>query len=193
MRGVNWCRFLFRNKRKAVQPKKIKMEETYYVHNAGMVLLWPYLGTLFERAGLMRNSEFSDNEARQQAVLLLEFIASEDENPADDKLLFNKLLCGYPLDAPITVSLQMDENLEQLCSGLLEAIISSWAILGNTTINGLRESFLLREGKLNVNEENTELMVDPRAYDMLLDQLPWSLSPVKLSWMQQNLIVYWRR
>lgn len=193
MRGVNWCRFLFRKKRKVVRTKKLKMEETYYVHNAGMVLLWPYLGTLFERAGLMRNSEFSDNEARQQAVLLLEFIASEDENPADDKLLFNKLLCGYPLDAPITVSLQMDENLEQLCSGLLEAIISSWAILGNTTINGLRESFLLREGKLNVNEENTELMVDPRAYDMLLDQLPWSLSPVKLSWMQQNLIVYWRR
>ncbi|MCB0652889.1 MAG: hypothetical protein KDC85_16545 [Saprospiraceae bacterium] len=168
------------------------MEENYYVHNAGMVLLWPYLGMLFERAGLTSNGEFPDNEARQQAVLLLEFIVSEDENPGDDKLLFNKFLCGYPLDAPITVSLQMDENLEQLCSGLLEAVISSWTILGNTSITGLRETFLLREGILNFNEDNTDLRVTIKPYDILLDQLPWSLSPVKLSWIQQNLIVYWR-
>jgi hypothetical protein len=36
------------------------------------------------------------------------------------------------------------------------------------------------------------LKVQPRAFDMLLDRLPWGFSIIKLPWMQGVLHVEWR-
>ena len=36
------------------------------------------------------------------------------------------------------------------------------------------------------------LLVEPRAFDMLLDQLPWSFSMIKHPWMDRVVYVDWR-
>ena len=43
-----------------------------------------------------------------------------------------------------------------------------------------------------LEEDRITLTVEPRAFDMLLDQRPWSISIVKLPWMPLPLYVTWR-
>jgi len=37
------------------------------------------------------------------------------------------------------------------------------------------------------------LIVEAKAYDVLLDTLPWRISTIQLSWMTGMLAVQWRR
>jgi len=41
-------------------------------------------------------------------------------------------------------------------------------------------------------ENDWTLTVEPAAFDILITALPWSLSPVRLSWMLGTLTVVWR-
>jgi hypothetical protein len=77
---------------------------------------------------------------------------------------------------------------------LLHALITNWEKLRNTSVDGLRQSFLLREGRLLRKESDGSwsLTVSTKAYDMLLDSLPWRFSTVRLPWMQTVLHVKWR-
>jgi hypothetical protein len=71
-------------------------------------------------------------------------------------------------------------------------MIQHWKILGSTSVAGLRETFLQREGQLTRRDDHWQLLVEPRPFDMLLDQLPWGYSTVKFPWMQQVMHVDWR-
>jgi hypothetical protein len=74
---------------------------------------------------------------------------------------------------------------------LLNAVIMNWSILKNTSIDGLRTTFLQREGKLVIDGDRYKLVVQRESYDVLLQHLPWNISMVKLPWMQQLLTVEW--
>jgi len=58
----------------------------------------------------------------------------------------------------------------------------------------LRQSFLMREGRLLRRESDDawSLTVSTKAYDLLLDSLPWRFSTIRLPWMQTVLHVKWR-
>ena len=71
-------------------------------------------------------------------------------------------------------------------------MIANWKVLGNTSVAGLRESFLQRGGSLKRHDEAWRLQVEPRAFDMLLDQLPWGYSTIKHPWMERVIHVDWR-
>jgi hypothetical protein len=79
-----------------------------------------------------------------------------------------------------------------MVEGLLSSLIAQWSILGRTSIAGLRESFLQREGALEETDESWRLRVEPRSFDMLLDRIPWGFNPLKLPWMAKVLHVEWR-
>jgi hypothetical protein len=74
---------------------------------------------------------------------------------------------------------------------MLLALIEHWSVLKNTSIDGLRESFLKRSGKLSIENNNWLLQIEQRPYDMLLQQLPWGISMIKLPWMKKLLITEW--
>lgn len=167
------------------------MNESLVIQNAGLVILWPYFNVLFERAGLMEESKFIDDKAQQKAVLLLEYLAAESESPEEHQLVFNKILCNYPIEKPIDVTLEITEDLQSLCQGLLEAAVNHWEILGETSIDAFRESFLIREGSLEETQEYWRLKVANKSYDVLMRQLPWGISLVNLSWMDKNIEVAW--
>lgn len=75
---------------------------------------------------------------------------------------------------------------------MLQAVISHWNALGGTSVQGLRETFLQREGRLQRDEDAWRLRVAPRPFDMLLDRLPWGYATLKLPWMKEVLHVDWR-
>ncbi|MFZ5839180.1 MAG: contractile injection system tape measure protein, partial [Pseudomonadota bacterium] len=79
-----------------------------------------------------------------------------------------------------------------IIDGLLNAIISHWNSLGSTSIEGLRTTFIQREGQLLDEEKQWQLSVIPGAFDMLLDQIPWSFQTIKFPWMDKPLFVTWR-
>jgi hypothetical protein len=82
------------------------------------------------------------------------------------------------------------EEIEQI-DALLQSVIEHWAVLKNTSPEGLRESFLQREGRLVFQNDQWELTVQKQAHDILLDYLPWNISMVRLLWMPYPLIVKW--
>ena len=75
---------------------------------------------------------------------------------------------------------------------MLQAVIEQWTVLKNTSVEGLREGFLQRKGKLFSKNDNLHLQAETNSIDVLLDQLPWNLSMIKLPWMKRILRLEWR-
>jgi hypothetical protein len=66
-------------------------------------------------------------------------------------------------------------------------------VLRNTSPDGLRGTFLIRSGKLCLRDGGDwSLQVESNSFDILLDQLPWGISMIKLPWMEKMLWVEWR-
>lgn len=70
-------------------------------------------------------------------------------------------------------------------------MISYWPAIGNTSVNGFRGNWLVRDGLLTELEDKWELTVEKRAYDVLIHQSPFSFSIIKLPWMEKPLHVTW--
>lgn len=165
-----------------------------FVDNAGLVLLWPYLPRLFTMLDLLDDNGFRHTETQLRAVHLTLFLVSGDHTAPEHVLPLNKLLCGLDLSHPIGLDITPTEQETGLVHDLLYSVTQTWTPLKNTSIEGLRESFLMRNGRLERSSPSgpMTLHVESRAFDMLLDQLPWSISVVKLNWMPEALHVRWR-
>jgi len=167
--------------------------DVIYINNAGMVLAGAYLQRLFGMLGLADDQAFFSPAAAERAVHLLQYLATGHAGTPEPLLVLNKVLCGLPIGAPVLREFAITPQEAEAIDGLLQAVISHWKILGHTSIAGLRESFLQREGRLSFSDEDGwQLQVEPRSFDMLLDQLPWGYSLQKLPWMERPLHVEWR-
>lgn len=169
-------------------------DEKIYIDNAGMVLANPYLPELFKRLNLLGldHKDFKDRESAEKAIHILEYMVNETCQSPEYKLLLNKILCGVQTGIPIKQTAEITKEDKQLVDGLVQAIISNWKAIGNTSVNGLRESFLQREGVLSKEDNTWQLQVELKSFDMLLDQLSWSYNTIKYPWMKNVLYVKWR-
>ncbi|AKC70815.1 contractile injection system tape measure protein [Pandoraea oxalativorans] len=158
---------------------------------AGIVLTWPFTSQLWNRLGLTREHRFVSDEAAERAMLLLHYVGSGLTEAPEPHLTMHKLLCGLPFTSPVARHLDITADESAICDQMLDVIIQHWSALGNTSRDGLRESFLQREGRLSLAEDGWHLKVRRAPYDMLLDRLPWSISTIRLSWMEQTLWVEW--
>ncbi len=184
-----------KNKKEEIEDKMekdLEKREAIYVNNAGLVLVWSFLPRLFEHLGLVKNSDFVSLEARHRAVYLMQYIATGQEGSPEYHLTLNKLLAGIIDVKPVLTDKSLSDEEKLMVQSLLNSVIQHWEIIKDTSIEGFRGSFLIRNGKLNESEENWELTVESKAYDMLLDQLPWSINVIKLPWMNKTLYVKWR-
>ena len=166
--------------------------ETIYISNAGLVLLNPFIPTLFEKAGLVSDKEFESDEKQMRAVQLLQYCAGGSENIPEYLLVLPKILCGIKVDEPIENNLLLTEEEKELVKSLLENVITQWSILGETNVEGLQQTFLERNGALRMSNERWELEVEKRPFDMLLDKIPWTYSLIKYEWMDKPLSTLWR-
>lgn len=163
-----------------------------FVNQAGLVILHPYLQLYFEDVGLLEGEVFRDHASQQTAIYLLHYLATRQTDAPEYELVLPKLLCGWPLNEPVTREPALPDTALTEAEHLLQAVIDYWQVLKSTSPDGLREGFLQRDGKLTqLYEGDWKLQVEQKAIDVLLSRLPWGFNVVKLPWMESMLMVEW--
>lgn len=161
------------------------------VKNAGVVLLQSYVPMLFERLGLVRERQFMNAEAQQDAVHYLQYLATGINDNKEHVWSLNKVLCGPGPDQQVKAGITVSGDQQILIEGLLKAAISHWPAIGNCSIDGFRGNWLVRDGLLSEKEDRWELSVEKRAYDLLINRSPFSFAIIKFPWMSKTLHVNW--
>lgn len=177
-------------RRDNLKPEPQVKTDYLFVTNAGLVLLHPFLEKFFRHRHLLNDEGALRENATARAIHLLQFLASGKEDEPEFRMILNKILCGVPVPFPVEKT-EITVKEKQACEELLQAVIGHWAALKNTSPAALQHTFLMREGKLEFNENGWLLKVAQRTEDILLDRLPWSISRIKTPWMKQWLLVEW--
>lgn len=163
------------------------------VHAAGAVLLHPFLATFFGRLGLLDAAgRFHDAEASARAVLLAHHLATGAEDAPEPETVLFKILCGREMAEPVPRHIALTDGERAEAGNLLEGVVAHWGRLGKTSPAGLRDGFLTRMGGLRWQAGLWRLTVERRGIDVLLDDLPWTLSRVKTPFMRHIMTVDWR-
>jgi hypothetical protein len=166
-------------------------QDSIYIHNAGLVILHPFLSTYFNRLNMIKDGDFINSEFRHRAVHLLQYLAFGTEKNEEHELVLNKILCNIPIDEPIISEIVMTELEKTVSAELLNAVLVQWDKLKNTSAESFQASFMQRDGALSRIEENWNLKVETRGYDVLLNTLPWGLGMIKTPWMTEFIYVEW--
>lgn len=167
-------------------------DEGIFAIHAGLVLIHPFLNSLFQLLGLLERKRFINEAAQEKAIYLLHYIATGENQTDECNLLVPKILCAYPPEQPIPGFVICSELEMEEADTMLKAAIDSWDILQHTSPDGLREGFLQRSGKLQIRNGKIDILVEKSAIDVLLDHLPWNLSRVTLPWLGEIIQVDWR-
>lgn len=162
-----------------------------YLDYAGIILLHPYLQTLFENLELMENGQFTNTEAQERATHLLHYMATGKEQCEEHEMSIAKFLCGFAVESPIRKQVRLSTEERQEANVLLQTVIEYWTALGKATTESLRETFFRREGKLEQSPKGWTLKVEQKTLDVLLERMPWGLSIVKLPWLNHLVFVEW--
>ena len=169
-------------------PDATAPDEGAYVTNAGVVLLHPFLPRFFEALGVADGERLRQPE---RALGLLHHLATGQVTAPEYDLTVAKVLCEVPAEEPTAVVVLGDDEIAE-ADALLRAAIRHWDALRGTGPAGLRETFLTRPGKLLDRDGDRLLRVEAESFDILLDQLPWGMSMIRLPWMSRLLLVEWR-
>ena len=161
------------------------------IPNAGLVMLNAYFVMLFERLNLVKDQAFITKEAQLNAIHYLQYLVTGLEQTDESLLTLNKVLSGVSIATPIANGITISDTDKELMSGLLDSFIGHWNAIKNTSIDGLRGNWLIREGILKEEQDHWELTVEKRSYDILIVQSPFSFSIIKLPWMNKPLHVNW--
>lgn len=180
-----------RDKEEKRRPK-VPVEKKFYITNAGLILLWPFLPRFFRKLELTADRQFIDDRSRYKAIHILQYMSSGDLSTYEYIMVLNKLLCGYPVDRPFPSAVDFSENEIHEADSLIESVVGQWEALKNTSVEGFRKSFLQRDARLKEVPKHWELQVESKGFDILLDKLPWGISVVRLPWMDKPIYVDWR-
>jgi hypothetical protein len=164
----------------------------FEVPNAGLVLVWPYIGPLFKSLGWLEKREFVEPEHQLLAVLLLHYIATGATSaPEEHALGMCKVMAGLDPANPVPVDLPLTALQRQEADEMLGAVIANWAALKKTSPAGLRQMFLQRSGILRSDGQGWMLHLERGTMDVLLDRLPWGYSTIRLGWQPKMIFVEW--
>ena len=172
-------------------PTDFDENDNLYVDNAGLVILWPFLFQLFNKLNLVSKKEFKDDDSLQKAIILTQYLCTGRDEIKENDLILNKLICGAPLNQYVNLEIRLEAFEKEICESLLNGVIKNWEKIGNTSVEGLRETFLMREGVLRKTEENYSLFVKKMPFDVLLSTIPWNISMVQNAFMKYRIIVDW--
>ena len=163
-------------------------EDEIYIPNAGLVILAPFLSTLFSRLGLLDDVIITN---RAFAVCLTQYLVTGNDKMEEFELVLPKILCGLEPEELIDTAIIPTAAHKKEADELLQSVIEYWSILKNTSAEGFRDSFLQRKGKLSFNNNKWWLQVEQRSYDMLLRQLPWTIHMIRLPWIKHMIETEW--
>ncbi len=179
-----------RQEARSKQIQKKAEADAIYIVNAGLVLLHPYFNYLFDQMRLLDKGQFSNVDSVMKAIALLHYAASGSEVLAEEDCVLNKVLCGYSIDEPV-LQIQLTPEDKEMVDSMLAAFKSHWSVISTSSHDEVRGNWLVREGRLVETEKNWELYVERKPYDLLMANLPFTLSPVCFSWMKKLMIIHW--
>ncbi|MGB5818631.1 MAG: contractile injection system tape measure protein [Saonia sp.] len=165
--------------------------QKFLSNHGGAVILAQFLKPLFKNLGFFIDGEWIDEESRFKAVHLIGYLCTGEVSAMEYDLNIEKLLCGLPLNAPIPLNAHLTADEIREADLLLESIIEHWDVLKNTSANGLRKVFLLRECIITNNDTHWQINMERKTADVLLDKLPWSFSVIILPWNDYQIYVEW--
>lgn len=165
-------------------------KKTHLIANAGIVLINPFLPLYFERLGVLRDRAFINPDLQARAVRCLSLLTAGEGDAPDAELMLNKLVCGLALHTTIPDVSFSDEERENT-SGLLQALIAQWQILSGSSVQGVQETFLRREGTLEALDDRFTLTIKRKGVDVLVDRLPWNFTIIFHPWMKSPIHTSW--
>ncbi|MDE9441802.1 hypothetical protein KKJ13_09285 [Xenorhabdus bovienii] len=167
----------------------VEKKFSYKINNAGILILWPILPTLFKQFDFLDGDRFTHRHAQFRAVCFLNYLIWEDEEKRKD--ILSNTLCGLKVENDVVFShLEVEEKqrIEQWLDVIIHQI-SAWRKL---TKNDVRQLFLQRYGELLIDEEGIKVSIQHQPFDVLLIDWPWPLNIIKLPWLDHFLLVNWK-
>lgn len=168
--------------------------EILMVNNAGLCLLAPWFVRLFAMLGYLdeERKQFRNTASKVRAVFLLQYLAcGEEKSWRETELAFNRLLTALPGHVPLPKHLALTDEERQTADSMMAGVKANWPQMNGTSVEGFRGSFLVRKGKLEQEEERWLLTVEEKAYDILLETIPWSFRQIRLPWLKKYVQVKW--
>ncbi|WP_457934153.1 hypothetical protein LOS73_19070 [Pseudoalteromonas sp. SCSIO 43210] len=159
--------------------------------DVGLVILWPFLPTLFTRLELMDEGEFKNDDTQMQAHAVLCYIANID--PLIEVSLTVNALLGLPLDTQIEEPIELNEQTIMAIDHMLHALVNRWEVLKRMPTIEFSKMFITREGTVEQTESGCHIRVVTMPQDVLMSKLPWGLGMVTLPWLGQALLhIEWK-
>lgn len=162
-----------------------------FIKNAGSVILHPFLTSLFEQLDLCNDGKWIKKQDQHKAILLVQYLVTGKEQFFENEMPLNKILCGMPVNNTVNTKLKLTKKEKDKCNNLLEAVIEYWKPLNGSSVEALQQTFLQRDGKIDLKNSGIELWVEEKGYDILLEKLPWAINMVKTPFMEDFLICNW--
>ena len=162
-----------------------------YPELSGLVILHPFLPAFFETLNLTDGKRFVDEESVHKAVALLGYLATGEKEMEEQRLVIPKLFCGMEIPEPVKKTGNILPREQEEAEKLLLTVVDHWTALKSTSVDGLRNTFLKREGKLGRTDNGWNLEIEHKTWDILLNRIPWGFSIIKFPWMKELLFVKW--
>ena len=171
--------------------KREELKNGITIENSGLVIAWPFLTTLFSKMGLLENNKIKNNVSIQKAVLATQYLVHGTKEVDETQLILNKILCGAEIDFYVDVDISLDDIEIGICDMALKSILGQWGKI--KSVGALREYFFQRTGLIQSVEEGAfTLIVEKETRDILLKFIPWNLSIIKTTLMEDKLIIDWK-
>lgn len=161
-----------------------------YVQNAGLILIHPFIKTLFEYCDLLHPKTYQLIDP-QLCAHLLHYIATGKTNAPEYDMVFEKFLCNIPINQTINRHIKLSRKHKTQAKNVIESVQHNWNPMKKSSIALLQNEFFQRSGKLVASEHDYTLTVERKTQDILLDKLGWGISLIKLPWQEKFIFVNW--
>ena len=170
-------------------------QESIYIQNAGLILVSKLLKAAFKNLGYLQDQEdvWVDKEKQERAVHFLYHFTTGAQHPAEQDLILNKIMVGWPLPEPITQELELTPEEKEVAEELAQFVISKWNGMTNMSVEAFRKSWMMREGRLTFDEERQRwyLNVERQGRDNLLLQFPYTYGEFAPKWTTNVVHTTW--
>lgn len=166
----------------------------FFIDNTGLCLLSAWFLRLLSMLDYLNEArkDIKDTKSRIRAIFLLQYLTCQEEKEyRETELVFNRLLVGLPMHIPLPKRLELTAEEKQIADSLLSAVKAHWPKMNGTSMKGFLQSFVTRTGRLEEQDEKWVLTVDDKAFDILLDSVPWGFRQIRLPWMKKYIQVKW--
>lgn len=187
------------NQIKELNEKGTSMEKVI-INNAGMLLFQFFIPRMCRMADYLGDDarHFKDENSKIRAIFLLQYLVyGEEKKYSEGELYLNKVLVGLNESTPLPQSCKLTREEIGIVEDLMMMTKKMWEKMKHTSDIALRQTFFQREGvvtyETNQGMSKWIIEVEGKAYDVLLDSLPWSYAMYRYPWRDEVIEVRWRR